>query len=77
MIKLILAIFLCGVLAGLYVFSSDSSKESVKKAGTELVRDARDNAKEAALEKAEETGTKVVARVKDIKQNGKEKVMKK
>ena len=53
MFKFLCALFLAGVLAGLYMFASDSSKASVKKAGTELVRDAADNATEAALDQTE------------------------
>lgn len=76
MFKFLAVIFLAGVLAGLYMFASDSSKESVKKAGTELVSDAADNAKEAALDQAEKAGKKVVARVKDIRAKNNEKLKK-
>jgi len=76
MFKFLAVIFLAGVLAGLYMFASDSSKESVKKAGTELVSDAADNATEAALDQAEKAGKKVVARVKDIRAKNKEKLKK-
>jgi uncharacterized membrane protein len=76
MLKFLFAIFLCGVLAGIYVFSSDSSKESVKKAGTEIVKDAADNATEAALDQTEKAGKKVIARVKDIRAKNNEKFKK-
>lgn len=76
MFKFLAAIFLAGVLAGLYMFASDSSKASVKKAGTELVRDAADNATEAALDQTEKVGKKVIARVKDIRAKNNEKFQK-
>jgi hypothetical protein len=76
MFKFLFAIFLAGVLAGLYMFASDSSKDSVKKAGTELVRDAADNATEAALDQTEKAGKKVIARVKDIRAKNNEKFKK-
>lgn len=76
MFKFLAAIFLAGVLAGLYMFASDSSKDSVKKAGTELVRDAADNATEAALDQTEKAGKKVIARVKDIRAKNNEKFKK-
>jgi len=77
MFKLIIAIFLAGFIAGVWYFSSDSSKESVKQAGTELVNDAKENLKDAALEQTEKAGKKVIARVSEIKDASKEKAMNK
>ena len=76
MFKFLCALFLAGVLAGLYMFSSDSAKESVKKAGTELVKDAADHATEAALDQTEKAGKKMIARVKDIRKSNTDKLKK-
>lgn len=77
MFRFLLFIFFIGAIAGVWCFSSDSTKDAVKTAGTELVKEAADNAAEAALDKSEQAGKKVIARVKDIRQANKEKLMKK
>jgi uncharacterized membrane protein len=76
MFKFLCALFLAGVLAGIYMFSSDSAKASVKKAGTELVKDAADHATEAALDQTEKAGKKMIARVKDIRKSNTDKLKK-
>jgi hypothetical protein len=62
--------------AGLYMCASDSSKDAVKKAGTELVRDAADHAKEAALDQTEKAGKKMISRVKEIRKENDSKLRK-